>query len=318
MSDFFRAFNRMIGQKQRATMAYRPQANGTAERMVQTLTRSIKMYVADVDQKDWDNYAERLTFSLNTAQDRVRKETPFYLVHGWDAKTTLEATAPLISVKRRECGPRRWRYGVQRQYRRAREEVNMRLRETMDSRAQAHNEDVSPSNIVAGSQVWLYLDRVKEGYARKLAHLWHGPFRVLELVGDHAARLDLCGSDYRIYPLVHISKLKLVREYPDRPDTNLVVDKVDRVDFDESLLPEDSWATELENDEFEVEKVLDMRIGRKTRYGRTQREFLVQWKGYPDPSWVDEVDLNCGGLLRDYERRQTTRNRFEVMQSHEE
>ena len=61
-----------------------------------------------------------------------------------------------------------------------------------------------------------------------------------------------------------------------------------------------------------------MRIGRKTRYGRIQREFLVQWKGYPDPSWVDEVDLNCGGLLRDYERRQTTRNRFEVMQSHEE
>ena len=39
-------FNRMIGQKQRATMAYRPQANGTA---AQTLTRSIKMYVSEVD-----------------------------------------------------------------------------------------------------------------------------------------------------------------------------------------------------------------------------------------------------------------------------
>ena len=51
MSDFFRAFNRLIGQKQRETMAYRPQANGAAERMVQTLTRSIKMYVSDVDQK---------------------------------------------------------------------------------------------------------------------------------------------------------------------------------------------------------------------------------------------------------------------------
>ncbi|CAI5706014.1 unnamed protein product [Peronospora farinosa] len=67
MSDFFRAFNRMIGQKQRATMAYRPQANGTAERMVQTITRAIKMYVSKVDQKDWDAYAERLTFALNTA-----------------------------------------------------------------------------------------------------------------------------------------------------------------------------------------------------------------------------------------------------------
>ena len=318
MSDFFRAFNRMIGQKQRATMAYRPQANGTAERMVQTITRAIKMYVSEVDQGDWDAYAERLTFALNTAQDRVRKETPFYLVHGWDARSTLEATIPLSSTKRRECEPRRWRYGVQRQYRRAREQVNELLRSAMEGRAQIHNEDVVANNIEAESQVWLFLDRVKEGYARKLAHLWHGPFRVLELVGDHAARLDISGTDYRIYPLVHISKLKLVRSYPDRPSTVLVVDETDRVDFDEGLLPEDSWVTELEKDEHEVEKILDTRTGRKTRYGRIQREYLVQWKGYDDPSWVDEVDLNCGGLLRDYERSQTTRNWFDAMQSHEE
>ena len=78
MSEFFRSYNRMVGQRQRATMAYRPQANGTAERMVQTLTRSIKMYVSDVGQQDWDEYAERLTFARNIAQDRVRKETHFY------------------------------------------------------------------------------------------------------------------------------------------------------------------------------------------------------------------------------------------------
>ncbi|POM70261.1 LOW QUALITY PROTEIN: Reverse transcriptase [Phytophthora palmivora] len=34
MSDFFRSFNKIVGQRQRATMAYRPQANGTTERMV--------------------------------------------------------------------------------------------------------------------------------------------------------------------------------------------------------------------------------------------------------------------------------------------
>ncbi|POM72694.1 LOW QUALITY PROTEIN: Helitron helicase-like protein [Phytophthora palmivora] len=73
MSDFFRSFNKIVGQRQRATMAYRPQANGTTERMVGTLTRAIKMYVEDVDQRDWDEYAERLTFALNTAQDRRTK-----------------------------------------------------------------------------------------------------------------------------------------------------------------------------------------------------------------------------------------------------
>ena len=48
MSDLFRAFNRMVGQRQQATMAYQPQDNGTAERMDRTLTRFIKLYVADV------------------------------------------------------------------------------------------------------------------------------------------------------------------------------------------------------------------------------------------------------------------------------
>ena len=77
MSDFFRAFSRIAGQRQRATMAYRPQPNGTAERLVQTLIRALKMYVADVDQRYWDEYAERLTFAINTAHDRIRGDTPF-------------------------------------------------------------------------------------------------------------------------------------------------------------------------------------------------------------------------------------------------
>ena len=89
MSDFFRAFNQIAGQKQRATMAYRPQANGTAERMVQTLTRSIKMYVTDVEQKDWDEYAERLTFAMNTAQDRIRGDHIPSLPRSFEGNTEL-------------------------------------------------------------------------------------------------------------------------------------------------------------------------------------------------------------------------------------
>ncbi|OWY95521.1 reverse transcriptase [Phytophthora megakarya] len=79
MSDFFRAFKNILGQRQRAAVAYRPQANGTAERMVQTATRALKMYVRDLDQKDWDEYAECLTFAINTANDRIRRDTPHYL-----------------------------------------------------------------------------------------------------------------------------------------------------------------------------------------------------------------------------------------------
>ncbi|GMF16335.1 unnamed protein product [Phytophthora fragariaefolia] len=98
----------------------------------------------------------------------------------------------------------------------------------------------------------------------------------------------------------------------------LVIEDQDRFDIDEALLPEDSWDTSLAEGEYEVERITDMRSGRRTRYGRTMREFLVHWKGYQEPTWVDEADLNCGALLHDYLRRQANQHRFNVMQSHEE
>lgn len=97
----------------------------------------------------------------------------------------------------------------------------------------------------------------------------------------------------------------------------LVMDETDRVDFDGSLLPEDSWARELEEGGYEAEEILEARTGKKTRYWRQQRELLVQWKGYADPSWVDEEDLSCRALLR-MSNKETRRNSFEAMQSRED
>ncbi|KAK1946386.1 hypothetical protein P3T76_001939 [Phytophthora citrophthora] len=61
-----------------------------------------------------------------------------------------------------------------------------------------------------------------------------------------------------------------------------------------------------------------MRCGKRTRYGRIYREFLVHWVGYNEPTWVDEADLNCGAILNSFLRNHVNRNRFGVMQSHEE
>ncbi|POM59882.1 hypothetical protein PHPALM_31329 [Phytophthora palmivora] len=126
---------------------------------------------------------------------------------------------------------------------------------------------------------WLYLDRVKEGYARKLAHMWHGPFRVVKLVEKHPVRLVIAGTEYRLFSVVHVSKIKPVRQFPDRPKMRLTILDQDRYDSDEAPLPEDSWIRDLDNDEYEVEKIVDIRSGKRTRYGRTLREFLVHWKG---------------------------------------
>ena len=96
------------------------------------------------------------------------------------------------------------------------------------------------------------------------------------------------------------------------------LDRAERLDFGEGLLPEDSWMRELEENEYEVEEIMEDRTSKKTRYGRKIREFKVRWKVHPDLSWVDELDMNCGASLQDYERRKVNPNGFDVMQSNEE
>ena len=87
----------------------------------------------------------------------------------------------------------------------------------------------------------MYLNLVKKGYPRRVAHMWHGPFRVIEKCGKHSVRLEVQGTPYRLFPLVYISKLKLVRSIPDLPIARLHVKEIGRVDFDEALLPKAIW-----------------------------------------------------------------------------
>ncbi|OWZ11001.1 reverse transcriptase [Phytophthora megakarya] len=163
MSEFFKAFNKLIGQRQRD--------NARRSRPVLKQTGQHNA----CDQRDWDQYAERLTYALNTAHDRTRDETPLF------------------------------------------------------SRARL------------GSAVYVGRDAcVKRGYARKLAHMCHGPFLVAQLVSAYDVRLEIHGTPCQLFPIVHVSKLKPVREFPSRPELQLTVPSSERFDFDEELLPEDS------------------------------------------------------------------------------
>ncbi|GMF15143.1 unnamed protein product [Phytophthora fragariaefolia] len=185
MADFFRSFNKIVGQKQRATMAYRPQANGIAERMVQTLTRSIASRNAGVTMFNAIT-SKREKLSMNDYEMRSK--------------------AGLTAIM---------------------------------------SQSIHPYEIEVGMQVWLYLDRGKEGYAQKLAHMWHGPCRVAAMIDTHAVRLEIAGTKYRLFLIVHTSKLKPVQNFSDRPKVPLVIEDQDRFDFDEAFLPEVSWDTSL-------------------------------------------------------------------------
>ncbi|OWZ06325.1 LOW QUALITY PROTEIN: hypothetical protein PHMEG_00021437 [Phytophthora megakarya] len=188
------------------------------------------------------------------------------------------------------------------------------MREAIAARASRHNEDVGSHQIEAGSRVCLYMDRVREGYARKLAHLWHGPFRVAEKINEFTIKLKITGTGYNIFLVVHVSELKLVRNFPDRPRVEPTVNESDRLDFDEVLLSGDSWVPDLGAGEYEVERISDW----KEDVIRSGPASIFGTLGYDGPTWVDEANLNCVAILNAVLRERVNRNGFNVMQSHEE
>ena len=61
------------------TTAYHPQTNGQAERYNRTLLSALRKYVAE-DLRDWDKFANAITYGYNTQVHRSTGVAPFDLV----------------------------------------------------------------------------------------------------------------------------------------------------------------------------------------------------------------------------------------------
>ncbi|POM80255.1 LOW QUALITY PROTEIN: Reverse transcriptase, partial [Phytophthora palmivora] len=281
MSEVFQAFTEMMQSRTRATLSYRPQANGQQERSVKTFMQSVRVYAEDPLQQDWDEIAEKLIFAINNSMDATRKETPVYLVHGWDAQSTLRA---MTSSLKRGSGKQTDALeepGNTMKHSAGESKLLYRPTEPLDeARSVSGEADDTPVNaprplFEPGDRVWLYMERVKPGLTKKLAHRWHGPFRVKRKV-EEFAYLELPDrSGYRFYPVVHVSRLKAVNEFGSRPKSRLTpeVTEETRLDFDEELLPEDSWELDQLAGEYEVGAILDDRVPLSTSTERAVREF---------------------------------------------
>ncbi|GMF24269.1 unnamed protein product [Phytophthora fragariaefolia] len=357
----------MMQSRSKATLSYRPQANGQQERTVKTMIQTVRTYVEDPLQADWDDIAEKLVHAINNSRDSTRRETPFYLVHDWDARSTLKAMTESIRQRqansaettdaaewRREANQQREvalyiaaEFQRKEKARRAKEHndalsrVEKRSiqvgaespavsttteRSPAESPAESESTEEAPAEFPAesvrslfkeGDQVWLFMERVKPGLTKKLAHRWHGPFRVKKKVEEFAYELELPDkSGYLFHPVVHVSRLKAVKELGEWPTTRLrpELNETERFNFDEELLPEDSWEPDENENRFEVEAILDDELPLSTSPSRAQRRFKVKRVGYDEPSWEPLSNLSCGGLLFDYLRTKKRENRLQMVQ----
>ncbi|KAG3061408.1 hypothetical protein PC122_g19663 [Phytophthora cactorum] len=286
---------------------------------------SIRVYAEDPLQQDWDQIAEKLVFAINTSQDTTRKETPFYLVHGWDAQTTLRVmTSSLKRGSGRQSDALAWRRDVNRQHEIALTMAKDYQAAEKQRRAKEHNEALSRlEKAVVPRQGGEERSADGPEASSSTKDAVEGPPKSLFEIGSRAKveefayELELTDrSGYRFYPVAHVSRLKAVNEFPSRPRTQLThnLTEESRLDFDEELLPEDSWESDRLAGEFEVEAILDDRMPLSTSSERSVREFKVKWVGYDELTREPASNLSCDGLLYDYLRAKKCDRRLQMVQ----
>ncbi|KAG3082074.1 hypothetical protein PI125_g20012 [Phytophthora idaei] len=149
MSQVFQKFSEMMQASSRATLSYRPQANGQEEKSVKIMIQTVRVYVEGPLQADWDAISGIIVYAINNSRDSTRQKTPFYLVHGWDARSTLKAMTTSVRQKHRHSGNSaeavEWRREANRQ-----REVALRLAAEFQVREKArrgHNEALSRTEM---------------------------------------------------------------------------------------------------------------------------------------------------------------------------
>lgn len=75
----------------RTTTAYHPRANGLMERLNDTLSDRLSMYVS-MDHQDWEAPIPFVTFAYNTSRQETTGKTPIFLMHGREALLPIDVT----------------------------------------------------------------------------------------------------------------------------------------------------------------------------------------------------------------------------------
>ena len=260
----------------RLSTAFHPQTDGQTERQNQTLEHYLRCY-CNYRQDDWVSRLAMAEFTYNNSVHSTTGTTPFRALYGFDPTMRLhpdnmdEGDIPEVNLRIKRMAKQR-------------EELSERWRRAVESYEKFHDKRHIPIEFKVGDLVMLNARNIRQKRpSKKLADRLLGPFKILQIVGNHkqAYKLEL-PETWRIHPVFHVS---LLERYHRRPGTTVEPTAVE-VDSD----GDEHW---------EVEAIL---ADRKSISKGT--EYLVRWKDFPPAydSWVRKDLFDDSSILKEYER----------------
>ncbi|UYV84117.1 hypothetical protein LAZ67_X001223 [Cordylochernes scorpioides] len=192
--------------KKKTTTAYHPQTNGLTERLNRTIADMLSMYM-DLDQKNWDEMLPFITFAYNTARQESTGFTPFFLVHGREAETTLDTIFPYSSASEGE----EFIQLVASRAEEARQIARHHIFKAQETNKLNYDARHKGKVYQPGDLVWIFTPIRRVGLSEKLLRRYFGPYKVIKKISDVTYEVEAFGkSDKRQKgrDTVHILRMK--------------------------------------------------------------------------------------------------------------
>ena len=198
------ALYKMLGIHKTANIAYRPQTDGAAERMVGTLKGMLWKYCQS-NPHNWVNCLDQVLFAYRTSVHSTTGFSPFFMDKGRLPRLPMHilmGVSPQTLMGEYYSETAHALYSKLRQaYATAREH----LKSKQISAKKNHDVDISVQNFIAGEWAYIWKPAPKDCNYRKFYDHWRGPFKVIERVTSHSYKIKLAENKYDI---VHMELMK--------------------------------------------------------------------------------------------------------------
>ena len=266
----------------RLSTAWHPQTDGATERANQELEAYLRMFVA-LNQDDWAPVLPIAMVAINNRTAASTGFSPFFLTHGYHGEIV-----PIVSSENADTStqksPARQARDWLRRLADATELAQAAIAEAQEIQEHHANRHRQAAEVFrVGDRVWLRMKNIKTQRPTKKLDWLALPYRVLELVGTHAVRLDVPRG---IHDVFHVDLVRRAATDPLPSQTS------------------DAWeplAIQIDGvDEYEVESIVGHR-----RRGRGW-QIRVKWRGSAEPTWEPLRDVLDLEALVQYEGNLTT------------
>jgi hypothetical protein len=279
-SRFWKSLVDQLGIHHKLSTGYHPQTDGQTERLNQTLEQYLRFYV-DYKQTNWVSLLPTAQLAYNSAATATTGISPFYANYGYNPQATVHPRGIATEAQKAKLQAQE----LQKLHKELSRDIEFLAIRSAD---QYNKKRLEGPRLQEGDKVYLLRRNIETTRpSSKLDHKKFGPFRVKRNIRDISYELEL-PKTMRIHPVFHISLLE-----PADPDTP------------EGPAPE--LHPDTQQEEYEVEAILDVRLQRR------QLRWLVKWVGYgnEENTWEPKENLrNCQSALDSfYQTNQTTLGR---------